>query len=440
MRYRFADCVLDTDKRELTRGDKPVQVGPLPFDLLTFLIRNRDRVVTKEDLLKDIWSGRTVSDSTLISHLKAARVAIGDSGEEQSLIRTLNRKGFRFIGDVEAIADPDAPADQPPAVSADEAAASRVREQPVALPTAPPAAPAASRSRKPLVIGTALAVVLAAGAALALRAWPEPPLDATQVPLVTDKVRGELASYNARPQHKAIAITPGRAFVADSEVSREAATKTALTLCERDNKRRRRTAPCLSYAEGSKVVLPPAFPIAPVELRTASVAPLDVDRLPLLSERARSILRDREVREGAERIIFISSAGQWYRAIRGTQAEAFRIGVDYCRHVWRQPCFILAVNDNLIAELPSARKVVGIFLPPTDAAINTADRASIVEAYASPAWRAAAQGAKGWHAVGGAADEAAAIEAVMQKCAGRDENCRLFAIGNFRVGTEAAER
>ena len=97
---RSEDYVLDPDRRELTRGSEAIAVGPQVFDLLVYLVQNRERVVSKDDLLDVVWGGRIVSESTLTSHINAARKAIGDSGEEQRLIRTVARKGFRFVGDV----------------------------------------------------------------------------------------------------------------------------------------------------------------------------------------------------------------------------------------------------------------------------------------------------------------------------------------------------
>jgi TolB-like protein/tetratricopeptide (TPR) repeat protein len=79
-----------------------IPVGPQVFDLLVYLLQNRERVVSKDDLLKAIWRGRNVSESTLTSHINAARRAVGDNGDEQKLIRTVARKGFRFVGDVTA--------------------------------------------------------------------------------------------------------------------------------------------------------------------------------------------------------------------------------------------------------------------------------------------------------------------------------------------------
>lgn len=100
LRYFFEDYALDADRRELKRGNDIVPTTPQVFDLLDYLIRSRDRVVSKDDLVNAIWSGRSVSDSALTTRLNAVRRAVGDSGEEQRLIRTLPRKGFRFVGSV----------------------------------------------------------------------------------------------------------------------------------------------------------------------------------------------------------------------------------------------------------------------------------------------------------------------------------------------------
>jgi TolB-like protein len=99
--YLFEDYALDCDRRELHRGANLIPLQPQVFDLLEHLIRHRDHVVGKDDLNAAIWGGRFVSDSALTARINAARTAIGDSGEKQRLIRTLPRKGVRFIGAVE---------------------------------------------------------------------------------------------------------------------------------------------------------------------------------------------------------------------------------------------------------------------------------------------------------------------------------------------------
>src|SRR5260370_6913558 len=97
LRYIFENYAIDTDRRELHRGADVVSVAPQVFDLLDYLIRNREHVVSKDNLIKAIWNGRSVSDAALTTRLNVARSAIGDSGDEQRLINTFPRKGFRFV-------------------------------------------------------------------------------------------------------------------------------------------------------------------------------------------------------------------------------------------------------------------------------------------------------------------------------------------------------
>ena len=100
MQLMFGHYVLDPERRELTRDAQPIAVGPQVFDLLLYLVNHRAHVVSKDEVLDAVWDGRVVSDSTLTSHINAARKAIGDSGSKQELIRTVARKGFRFVGEV----------------------------------------------------------------------------------------------------------------------------------------------------------------------------------------------------------------------------------------------------------------------------------------------------------------------------------------------------
>ena len=106
MAFRFDDYALDRERRELARSGAPVAVEPQVLDLLVYLIEHRDRVVGKDELIATVWCGRIVSDSTLASRINAARRAVGDSGEQQRLIRTYPRKGVRFIGEVDAARGP----------------------------------------------------------------------------------------------------------------------------------------------------------------------------------------------------------------------------------------------------------------------------------------------------------------------------------------------
>lgn len=103
MQLVFEDCVLDLDRRELLRGARAVATAPQVFDLLVYLAENRARVVSRDDLMQAVWAGRIVSESTLASHINAVRKAVGDSGQQQRMIRTIARKGFRFAAEVREV-------------------------------------------------------------------------------------------------------------------------------------------------------------------------------------------------------------------------------------------------------------------------------------------------------------------------------------------------
>jgi DNA-binding winged helix-turn-helix (wHTH) protein/alpha-beta hydrolase superfamily lysophospholipase len=114
MLFVFGDCSLDPARRELRRAGQVVTVEPQVFDLVEFLVRRRDQVVSRDALIENVWHGRIVSESTLATRINAARRAIGDDGSSQALIKTISRKGVRFVGDVqEQSSDKGTPAAAP---------------------------------------------------------------------------------------------------------------------------------------------------------------------------------------------------------------------------------------------------------------------------------------------------------------------------------------
>ena len=113
MPYCFDGYVLDAGRRELRSGSSLVEIEPQVFDLLIYLIKHQDRVVSSEELFDTVWQGRVVSLSTLTSRINAARRAVGDSGAAQKLIKTIPRKGYRFAG--EAKLEDDTPQGTPEA-------------------------------------------------------------------------------------------------------------------------------------------------------------------------------------------------------------------------------------------------------------------------------------------------------------------------------------
>lgn len=100
MPLQFGNCSLDTGQLELRRDDEVISVEPQVFSLLAYLIEHRDRVISKDELITEVWQGRIVSDATLNSRINLARRAVGDSGKDQAVIRTFPRRGFRFVADV----------------------------------------------------------------------------------------------------------------------------------------------------------------------------------------------------------------------------------------------------------------------------------------------------------------------------------------------------
>lgn len=175
-RIRFDGCELDLDGYVLRRGGEPQPVEPQVFDLLTYLARNPGRLVTKDELIEQVWGGRIVSDAALSSRIKSARRAVGDDGAQQRLIRTVHGRGFVFVGEI----DPEAP--------------------PVAEPSGERGPPPAARPRRPswpmLVAagGVAIAVALSWGL-----------LDPTSPPPATSLTPGSTALTVRQP---AVAVLP----------------------------------------------------------------------------------------------------------------------------------------------------------------------------------------------------------------------------------------
>ncbi|MFC4276695.1 winged helix-turn-helix domain-containing tetratricopeptide repeat protein [Achromobacter aloeverae] len=118
MQWVFADCALDLERRELRHASALVATTPKAFDLLVYLAKNRNRVVGRDELIDQVWNGRAVSESTVASHVNAVRAAVGDDGQQQHVIRTIPRKGFRFVADLAEQGESPQAGNQPLAESA----------------------------------------------------------------------------------------------------------------------------------------------------------------------------------------------------------------------------------------------------------------------------------------------------------------------------------
>jgi DNA-binding winged helix-turn-helix (wHTH) protein/TolB-like protein len=174
MKYQIAEIFIDTARYRISSGDTPVPAEPKVFDLLVYLLRHRDRVVTREELFKEVWDGREVSDATLSNHVKSARKVLGDSGELQKTIQTVRGRGYQFIAPVTVI---------PEGVAVDEAPA-----PPPASPSIKPLAPA---WRLPLVIAALLVAVLLGWRTFDSLQSAEPDSDSPYVVVVPFDVSGD---------------------------------------------------------------------------------------------------------------------------------------------------------------------------------------------------------------------------------------------------------
>jgi DNA-binding winged helix-turn-helix (wHTH) protein/TolB-like protein len=121
MKYQVAEYTIDTARYRISSGDAAIPAEPKVFDLLVYLIRHRDRVLSREELFKEVWDGREVSDATLSNHVKSARKILGDNGELQQTIVTIRGRGYQFIAPVTVIPEGEA----------------QVAAAPVAKPAAP---------------------------------------------------------------------------------------------------------------------------------------------------------------------------------------------------------------------------------------------------------------------------------------------------------------
>ena len=103
MKYQITEYLIDTSRYRITSGDTVIPAEPKVFDLLVYLIRHRDRVLSREELFREVWEGREVSDATLSNHIKSARKILGDDGEQQKTILTIRGRGYQFVAPVTVI-------------------------------------------------------------------------------------------------------------------------------------------------------------------------------------------------------------------------------------------------------------------------------------------------------------------------------------------------
>ena len=429
--YLFDDYALDTARRELRRGGAIVSIEPQVFDLLVFLINNRDRVVSKDDLLASVWGGRIVSELTIATRMNAARAAIADSGEAQRLIRTFPRKGFRFVGavrEVQALPS-DEPAPGLPAVPVTPESEGPTQRTGIV-----------SHYSRLLPVLVLTAAVIGGLLVLATRSWDELGLgrantaqefDPAVIPLINAADRLTLAEYAKQRQYKALAIAALGWGQAVGEADVETAKSLALQQCGL-----RAQATCFLYAVGTTVVWPKGIvPLpAPGDQRTELLSSeFTLAGLAIINAGwQRSAERYSTL--GNHRALAASEKFRHWVGGRPSLDEAERLAVERCSYEGQAPCLLLSADGYWTVQIPTSRRIIGIFLPGTDTNLPIDQRSRISRIYQGKPWRALARGQNGtWHPVAGATSEVAAVEAALQSCAAADTQCELLAIGNFRV-------
>jgi len=421
--FFFENCVIDADRRELRRGSEMVALEPQVFDLLLFLIRNRDRVVTKDDVFASVWGGRIVSESALSTRINAVRTAIGDSGEAQRLLRTLPRKGFRFVGEVRE--GGASPAEEAIVTSSNTVTLVTAEQKPL---------PAIRIDRRRWILSVAIGVFAAVVGAVVLAPLVQRTFvanrgerfDPARVPMVDPPDQATVDAYPRQPDYKAIALSSYSIGVSHGAPDIESAKTQALQKCSVQLEKK---SACTLYAVGMDVVWPGGIiPLPP---------PGDLRTEPLSAKFTPSPLfgSPGEIypTEGNHRALARAARIPRWVSNRVSREEAIRRVLEKCGYDNQLPCLLVSVDGFWTIEMPAAHQRVANFFPSIAPELPSEARQRIQEIYRGPPWRALARGRQSWHAIAGAASEADAIEKALQACGKVDSDCKLFAIGNFRI-------
>jgi hypothetical protein len=264
-------------------------------------------------------------------------------------------------------------------------------------------------------------------------AGAEPAFDAGNVPLVTDRVRASLVNYAQEPDFKAIAISRIGWGVAIGAADLAGAERDALDRCrKRDPK-----GDCRLYAAGGEVVWRRSPLPGSADLRDE---PLDLPLVPaelatLMGGRALPAL-EAFLNEKNHKALAITEAGYSTMGDRPSQKEAIRLAVERCSDFARAACLLVAVDGFLTVRIPHGRPGARPYTLAGEAEMSDADKQRIGQIYSGKDWRALVKGgASHWYAVKDQESESAAVDAALAACRQVEPDCKLRAIGNFRVDT-----
>lgn len=257
------------------------------------------------------------------------------------------------------------------------------------------------------------------------------PFDAAKVPLVTDRVRSSLADFAREPSFKAIAISRIGWGIASGARDTVTAEREALDRCrKRDQK-----GDCRIYTLGNRVVWPPLRLPLPADLRAEPLnEPLVPQQLAAVRGVPNAAGLQAYLAEGNHKALAISDNGFSSMKDRETPAEAIRLAVERCSDFARAPCLLISVDGFLSVKIPTSYGVVRPYTLAGETEMSQADKERIGKIYSAKDWRALARGASNkWYAVSAMESETAAAEGALKACHAAEQDCKLWAIGNFRV-------
>jgi DNA-binding winged helix-turn-helix (wHTH) protein len=482
----FDDFRLNVTARELLRVGKdgsptPISLGSRAADLLLLFLQRPGELVTKNEIMDAVWPNAVVEESNLTVQISTLRRVLDTGRSGASSIQTVPGRGYRFTLRVtesdEAVTDPPisgSGTSAPARVEPPSELASASPETTLAMlgdKSAPPPAPMGrATSWRPIGVGVALcasiAVVLwtgfvkdkarepaavspversAAPAGSTSKIPQATPtarniFDTTNIPLVTDEERQTLAGFRNLPDAKAIAIAREGLGMASSASNLDAAKEEALQRCATRAKLSRTPGPCALFAVGSEIVWPEEklrLPW-PADIHAVPLGiPFVAADLPTIPNSRRLFLDKRYPAAASHKALAIGQERFWIEGARTSEAEAVRLAVERCAEFVQAPCLLVAVDGFFTVQFPKLRRVTQLFMLASETAIPEAERQRIATIYQQSDWRALARGGGGtWHAAAGATSEAVAIEQAMKLCSARDQGCRIYAIGNFRVADE----
>ena len=432
----------------------PIALGSRAADLLFLLLQRSGDLVTKNEIMDAVWPHAVVEESNLTVQLSALRRVLDTGRDGVSAIQTVPGRGYRFTP---RVTEADDVAATPPVApsGASESQGSAVPAKPMPIKPMPikpmPVQSSVRRIARWRPVGAAVAALALLGAAAVLvhgrgfstgRSAGERAFDPAAVPMVTDETRRTLADFATLPDAKALAISRDGWGMASSAHDLDAAKAEALQRCDTLSRAANPTlvGPCAIYAAGAEIVWPAEKErlVWPADIRAV---PLDIPfmaaeiptmapfRQPAIERRYGGAAIHKALAIGQERYYFVSA--------KGSQAEAARIAAERCTDYVQAPCLVVSVDDFFTVQLPKLRPVTQTFTLAGDTLMSEADKQRIATIYQGRDWRALARGRAGtWHAVAAAPSESAAINQAIELCAASDQDCRIYAIGNFRVSDD----